>query len=101
MDTNEHICILSWVFYVLNILEKVGSYEILQSLSIEDRTLSDLLKIVSQETLVERLKDFEQLSYVNRVEMTGPTKIQYSITDKGRKALQEFIELQLISERPE
>jgi len=87
---------------VLNILEKAGSYEILQSLSVKDRTFVELIKRVSRETLADRLKEFEKLSYVSRrVEMIQQETVNYTIIEKGRKALQEFIELQLISERPE
>ena len=87
---------------MLNILEKAGSYEILQSLSVEDRTFAELIKKVSKETLADRLKEFEKLSYVSRrVEMIQQETVNYTITEKGRKALRKFIELQLISERPE
>ena len=87
---------------MLNILEKAGSYEILQSLSVEDRTFAELIKKVSRETLADRLKEFEKLSYVSRrVEMIQQETVNYTITEKGRKALRKFIELQLISERPE
>ncbi len=87
-------------------IKKKGCMEILNELDggkkryIElQNTLCNGAKIISSKTLVDRLKDLEDIKLINKTINPRPIEVYYDLTSRGRKSLKLINKLEAQGEK--